>query len=234
MLVENHGIDLRRICNIPVIATHVDIFCRDIGKEYCVFLEMKEVVAVYLRLSRGETHNPLFGFADGVAHKTQVACRHQIGNRQFVVIESILFDDQITDANHPDGLVVAPEHIVAYDHRIHGCLDAVGRIARTAFGQFRGNQVILNIVGGILVGHAARGLKTDGSGSALETVAYNTVAVTLEAVTHVGEFDINLSLVEDIVRKHIVLAIARSRFQLNARHTLEEETTIDQKIAAIN
>ena len=60
------------------------------------------------------------------------------------------------------------------------------------------------------------------------------IAVAFEAISHIGKFNIDLTLVENVVRKNIVLTIVGAGFQLDTRHTLVKETTVDQKVAAID
>ena len=120
--VEDNGFNLGCGFGIPVVAAHVDVLGRDIGKEYRVFLVVQEVVSVHLRLVGGEAHNPFLRLADGVADKTHRTCCHQIGNGQFVLKEGVMFKIKVAHPHHADGFVVAPKHIVADDDRIHGCL----------------------------------------------------------------------------------------------------------------
>ena len=68
----------------------------------------------------------------------------------------------------------------------------------------------------------------------MEAVACDVVAVALEAVFHIGDLDINLTLVEDVVRKGVVFAVGSTGLQLDARHTLEEEAAVDQELVAVN
>ena len=82
-----------------------------------------------------------------------------------------MYNLKLTNSHHPDGLVVAPKHIVANHERVHRRLDAVGRVAQTALGQVGRNQVVLDEILRVLVGNAAHRLKTDGRSRALETVA---------------------------------------------------------------
>ena len=101
--------------------------------------------------------------------------------------------------HHPDGLVVAPKHIVTDHNRIHSRLDAIRRIARPTFRQFTRDEVVFDIVGGFAVRHATYRLKTDGGGSTLETIGGDMVAVAFVAIGHIGNLDVDLSLIKDIM-----------------------------------
>ena len=78
------------------------------------------------------------------------------------------------------------------------------------------------------------GIRVDGGGGTLEAIVYDMVAVALEAVSDIGDFDINLSLVEDVVRKDVVFAVGSTGFQLDARDALEEGTTVDQETVTVD
>ena len=68
----------------------------------------------------------------------------------------------------------------------------------------------------------------------MEAVACDVVTVALEAVFHIGDLDVDLSLVEDVVRKDVVFAVGGTGFQLDTRHALEEEAAVDQEVVAID
>ena len=78
--VEDDGFNLGCGFGIPIVVAHVYVFGRDVGKKNHVLLVVQEVVAVHLRLVRGEAHNPFFRLANGVANKAHRPCCHQISN----------------------------------------------------------------------------------------------------------------------------------------------------------
>ena len=129
VFIKNDGFDFRNGLCIPKVATHVNVFVCDIGKKVGVFLVMQKVVAVHSWLVREETNNSFLGFTDSVAGKLHSPRFHQIGYGQPVVIESVMFNNEMAYPHHPDSFIVAPKHIIADDDRIHGCLNTVRRIA---------------------------------------------------------------------------------------------------------
>ena len=60
------------------------------------------------------------------------------------------------------------------------------------------------------------------------------VAVALEAVSYVGNLNINLTLVEDVVRKDVVFAVGGTGFQFDAGNALEEKAAVDQEVIAVD
>ena len=78
--IKDNGFNFCSRFSIPIVAAHVDVFGRDVGKENRIFLIVQEVVAVHLRLVRGEAHNPFLRLADGIANKAHGTRGHHIGN----------------------------------------------------------------------------------------------------------------------------------------------------------
>ena len=68
----------------------------------------------------------------------------------------------------------------------------------------------------------------------MEAVACDVVAVAFEAVFHVGDLDVDLTLIEDVVRKDVVFAVGSTGFQFNAGNALEEEAAVDQEVIAVD
>ena len=188
---------------------------------------MQEIIAVHPRPARSEADNPVLRLADGVALKDGRARRKQVGQYQPVFVEGVVLKEQMANAHHADGLVVAPKHVVANHQGVHGRLDAIRRITAAAFRQIGGDEVVFDEVDGHLVGDAAYRLKADGRGSAFEVIAGDMVAVALDAVAHVGNLNVDLPLVEDIVGEVVFGAVAGPRLQLDARDALGEEAAVD-------
>ena len=60
------------------------------------------------------------------------------------------------------------------------------------------------------------------------------VLAALEAVADVGNLNVDLPLVENVVRKTVEFAVFCPRFQLDSRNALVKQTTVNQEIAAVN
>ena len=60
------------------------------------------------------------------------------------------------------------------------------------------------------------------------------ITIAFKSIADVRNLNIYLTLIEDVVRKTIILAVFRPSLQLNSRDTLIEETAVYQKIATIS